>query len=246
MSWSSSSSSSTSPSSSEFGRPEAEDSAALLTSGWSRNLLERGGGGDSSSRNVDIAGASMGCEGQSGSRYVRDHVIELPSFSATLRKNSSGKSEGVLLSPPTSNQQLNRTCLLACISNSSSLSDVNPHPQCELSTFPTFPHFTDDALPCDQQVARYTALFSGVVYGWYHRRTLQAVSDANKLDHIAHHRKELISEAKLAWRRQQEGNKDNGQSRVFMKIPILPPHHPWPLPFMCLAIVSDSPFPSYL
>jgi len=52
-------------------------------------------------------------------------------------------------------------------------------------------------------VARYTALFSGVVYGWYHRRTLQAEHDKHKVEHAVHDRELLIAQAKEAWKRKQ-------------------------------------------
>ncbi|KAE9400976.1 hypothetical protein BT96DRAFT_880758 [Gymnopus androsaceus JB14] len=52
-------------------------------------------------------------------------------------------------------------------------------------------------------VARYSALFGGVFYGFYHRRTLQAAHDKQKVQHAAHDREHLIAEAKEAWKRQQ-------------------------------------------
>ncbi|KAF9486379.1 hypothetical protein BDN70DRAFT_869892 [Pholiota conissans] len=58
-------------------------------------------------------------------------------------------------------------------------------------------------------VLRYTALFSGVVYGWYHRRSLQAEHDQHKLQDAAHHREHLIAEAKEAWKRKQESGSDS-------------------------------------
>ncbi|KAH6916715.1 ATP synthase E chain-domain-containing protein [Coprinopsis sp. MPI-PUGE-AT-0042] len=54
-------------------------------------------------------------------------------------------------------------------------------------------------------VVRYSALLSGVVYGFYHRRTLQSEADKHKLEHAAHHQEKLIAEAKAAWKRKQEG-----------------------------------------
>ncbi|KAL0951846.1 hypothetical protein HGRIS_008507 [Hohenbuehelia grisea] len=59
-------------------------------------------------------------------------------------------------------------------------------------------------------VARYTALFSGVVYGWYHRRQLQADHEVQKQNHAVHERKKLISEAKDAWKKKLEAPKDSG------------------------------------
>ncbi|KAJ3895356.1 ATP synthase E chain-domain-containing protein [Lentinula edodes] len=52
-------------------------------------------------------------------------------------------------------------------------------------------------------VARYSALFAGVLYGFYHRRTLQAAHNENKVQHAAHDREHLIAEAKEAWKKKQ-------------------------------------------
>lgn len=57
-------------------------------------------------------------------------------------------------------------------------------------------------------VVRYTALLSGVVYGIYHRRTLQNAHDADKAHHAKHERETLIAQAKEAWKQKQAGNKD--------------------------------------
>jgi len=57
-------------------------------------------------------------------------------------------------------------------------------------------------------VARYTALVTGVFYGIYHRRTLQQAHDQEKEHHAIHQRQHLIAEAKEAWRKKQEGSKD--------------------------------------
>ncbi|PFH48394.1 hypothetical protein AMATHDRAFT_5830 [Amanita thiersii Skay4041] len=57
-------------------------------------------------------------------------------------------------------------------------------------------------------VARYSALAFGVVYGWYHRKTLQTAHEQHKLDHALHEREHLIKEAKEAYRRQKEAKKD--------------------------------------
>ncbi|TEB38540.1 hypothetical protein FA13DRAFT_1751266 [Coprinellus micaceus] len=60
-------------------------------------------------------------------------------------------------------------------------------------------------------VVRYTALFSGVFYGWYHLRTLKAEA-ANK---------KLIAEAKAAWKQKQERAAGASPSEV-----ISDPEHP--------------------
>ncbi|KJA28600.1 hypothetical protein HYPSUDRAFT_34039 [Hypholoma sublateritium FD-334 SS-4] len=57
-------------------------------------------------------------------------------------------------------------------------------------------------------VLRYTALFSGVAYGWYHRRSLQSEHDKHKLDNAVHSREKLIAEAKEAWKRKQDPAND--------------------------------------
>ncbi|KAL9716614.1 F1F0 ATP synthase subunit e, mitochondrial [Leucoagaricus gongylophorus] len=53
-------------------------------------------------------------------------------------------------------------------------------------------------------VIRYTALFSGILYGWYHRRTLQAEYEKHQIEHAIHNRERLIAEAKDAWKRKQD------------------------------------------
>ncbi|KAJ7150355.1 ATP synthase E chain-domain-containing protein [Mycena filopes] len=52
-------------------------------------------------------------------------------------------------------------------------------------------------------VVRYTALFTGVVYGWYHRRTLQAAYDVHKIEAATYQREHLIAQAKAAWIKKQ-------------------------------------------
>ena len=63
---------------------------------------------------------------------------------------------------------------------------------------------------CAVQVARYTALVTGIFYGIYHRRTLQKAHDQEKEHHAIHQRQNLIAEAKEAWKKKQEGEKDSG------------------------------------
>ena len=59
-------------------------------------------------------------------------------------------------------------------------------------------------------VARYTALVSGIIYGIYHRRSLQKEHDQDREHHAIHHREQLISQAKDAWRQKQESKKGDG------------------------------------
>ncbi|KAG2044592.1 ATP synthase E chain-domain-containing protein [Suillus americanus] len=56
-------------------------------------------------------------------------------------------------------------------------------------------------------VARYSALLSGVFYGIYHRRSLQKAHDQDKEHHAIHQREQLIAQAKDAWRHKQESAK---------------------------------------
>ncbi|KAG7099893.1 hypothetical protein E1B28_001694 [Marasmius oreades] len=58
-------------------------------------------------------------------------------------------------------------------------------------------------------VARYTALFTGVFYGFYHRRTLQAAHDAQKVQNAVHEREHLIAQAKEAWKKKQAPTSSN-------------------------------------
>ncbi|KAJ2917881.1 hypothetical protein MD484_g2571, partial [Candolleomyces efflorescens] len=58
-------------------------------------------------------------------------------------------------------------------------------------------------------VVRYSALFSGILYGWYHRRTLLAEETKHKIEHATHSQEKLIEEAKAAWKRKQEGPSSN-------------------------------------
>ncbi|KAG8219399.1 ATP synthase E chain-domain-containing protein, partial [Butyriboletus roseoflavus] len=51
-------------------------------------------------------------------------------------------------------------------------------------------------------VARYTALASGIVYGIYHHRSLQKAHDQEKEHHAVHRREQLIVQAKDAWRQK--------------------------------------------
>jgi F-type H+-transporting ATP synthase subunit e len=50
---------------------------------------------------------------------------------------------------------------------------------------------------------RYTALATGVFYGWYHHRQLQAAHDQHKREHALHEREQLIAKAKDAWKAKQ-------------------------------------------
>ncbi|KAG2350955.1 hypothetical protein BDR05DRAFT_1054981 [Suillus weaverae] len=56
-------------------------------------------------------------------------------------------------------------------------------------------------------VARYSALLSGIFYGIYHRRSLQKAHDQDKEHHAIHQREQLIAQAKDAWRHKQDSVK---------------------------------------
>ncbi|TEB32312.1 hypothetical protein FA13DRAFT_246079 [Coprinellus micaceus] len=70
-------------------------------------------------------------------------------------------------------------------------------------------------------VVRYTALFSGVFYGWYHLRTLKAEAAKSNIDSASHHQQKLIAEAKAAWKQKQERAAGASPSEV-----ISDPEHP--------------------
>lgn len=76
---------------------------------------------------------------------------------------------------------------------------------------PSFPFVGPSANP-SLQVVRYSALFSGIAYGWYHRRTLQAAHDNHKREEAVHQREKLIAEAKDAWKRKQEASSDTNRT----------------------------------
>ncbi|KAH0837917.1 ATP synthase E chain-domain-containing protein [Lanmaoa asiatica] len=64
-------------------------------------------------------------------------------------------------------------------------------------------------------VARYTALASGVFYGIYHHRSLQKAHDQEKEHRAIHCREQLIAQAKDAWRQQKESAKGDGGKPYF-------------------------------
>jgi F-type H+-transporting ATP synthase subunit e len=59
-------------------------------------------------------------------------------------------------------------------------------------------------------VARYTALASGIIYGIYHHRSLQKAHDQDKEYHAIRRREQLIAQAKEAWRQKKDGAKGDG------------------------------------
>jgi len=59
-------------------------------------------------------------------------------------------------------------------------------------------------------VVRYTALFTGVLYGVMHKRTLQSVHDQKKEHAAHHHHEELVARAKDAWRQKQTSMAGDG------------------------------------
>ncbi|TRM70421.1 ATP synthase E chain-domain-containing protein [Schizophyllum amplum] len=61
-------------------------------------------------------------------------------------------------------------------------------------------------------VVRYSALFSGVLYGWYHNRTVQREFKEQELQHAVHKREHLVEQAKAEWTRRQSAGKDSSES----------------------------------
>ncbi|KAL1749212.1 hypothetical protein HDZ31DRAFT_27948 [Schizophyllum fasciatum] len=59
------------------------------------------------------------------------------------------------------------------------------------------------------QVVRYTALFSGILYGWYHNRTVQREFKESELQHAVHKREQLVEQAKAEWKRRQTAGSDD-------------------------------------
>ncbi|KDE04777.1 hypothetical protein MVLG_04831 [Microbotryum lychnidis-dioicae p1A1 Lamole] len=57
-------------------------------------------------------------------------------------------------------------------------------------------------------VVRYSALFSGIVYGFVHRRTLQAQFDSDAARQELHKREQWLEQAKKAW--QAKVTKNDG------------------------------------
>ncbi|KAL1669508.1 ATP synthase E chain-domain-containing protein [Schizophyllum commune] len=57
-------------------------------------------------------------------------------------------------------------------------------------------------------VVRYTALFSGILYGWYHNRTVQREFKEQEVQHAVHRREQLVEQAKAEWKRRQSAGSD--------------------------------------
>ncbi|BGP14560.1 hypothetical protein JCM10213_001909 [Rhodosporidiobolus nylandii] len=55
-------------------------------------------------------------------------------------------------------------------------------------------------------VVRYTALFSGIVYGVVHRQTLQSQFDQQAAEKEIHLRQHWLEEAKKAWAQKQKSD----------------------------------------
>jgi F-type H+-transporting ATP synthase subunit e len=110
------------------------------------------------------------------------------------------------------------------------------------------------------QVVRYSALFSGVVYGILHRRTLQKEADAAKIDHAIHHREHLVSQAKEAWKQKQlAGKSDGGEYIHCLRPDVLGGWHLHSMPrrstkpvllgvhavLTCLIVITDPEDPKF-
>jgi len=59
-------------------------------------------------------------------------------------------------------------------------------------------------------VVRYTALFSGLLYGVMHKRTLQAAHEHKREQRALHHHEDLVAKAKEAWRQKQSAKLGDG------------------------------------
>ena len=59
---------------------------------------------------------------------------------------------------------------------------------------------------------RYTALFSGILYGWYHNRTVQREFKEQEVQHAVHRREQLVEQAKAEWKRRQSAGNDGSES----------------------------------
>lgn len=65
---------------------------------------------------------------------------------------------------------------------------------------------------------RYTALVSGIGYGIFHRRTLQAREDKHAQEKAYRHKEELIAKAKEAYKNRLVASKaDDGGEFTFLK-----------------------------
>ena len=53
------------------------------------------------------------------------------------------------------------------------------------------------------QVVRYTALATGILYGFVHNRTVQKQHAEHQAHHKQHHQEELLAKAKEAWKQKQ-------------------------------------------
>ncbi|KAF8131648.1 ATP synthase E chain-domain-containing protein [Boletus edulis] len=87
-------------------------------------------------------------------------------------------------------------------------------------------------------VARYTALASGIFYGIYHHRSLQKAHDQEKEHHAIRRREQLIAQARDAWRQKKESAKSDG-------VPL-----PLPLCFFtsdhtCTTVITDPEDPRF-
>ncbi|KZV67623.1 hypothetical protein PENSPDRAFT_687958 [Peniophora sp. CONT] len=52
-------------------------------------------------------------------------------------------------------------------------------------------------------VVRYTALATGILYGFVHNRTVQKQHAQQQAHHKQHHQEELLAKAKEAWKQKQ-------------------------------------------
>ena len=65
--------------------------------------------------------------------------------------------------------------------------------------FSSLPSIHPNCLQANPQVLRYTALITGVGYGYYHQASISAKTKAAHVDRQYEHQASLISKAKAEW-----------------------------------------------
>ncbi|EIW71577.1 hypothetical protein TREMEDRAFT_27459, partial [Tremella mesenterica DSM 1558] len=63
-------------------------------------------------------------------------------------------------------------------------------------------------------VVRYSAIFTGIIYGIVHQRTLQRQYDEQKAKHHVAHREHLIEEARKAYAAKKAAEKGGASSLI--------------------------------
>ena len=63
---------------------------------------------------------------------------------------------------------------------------------------------------------RYTALATGILYGFVHNRTVQKQHAEQQAHHKQHHQEELLAKAKEAWKQKQAASATADDSQYFL------------------------------